>query len=138
MCEPAADATAHGVRILEGHWSDAYLGRHPMRTGYCYVIFRGRHVCEPTELTPDEAAGFWSEVARVAQAIDITYRPAKVNWLSLGNGVPHLHVHLVPRPFDDPRAGGPLEDGAFDSSAIEPLTDDELERQATTLRSSFA
>ena len=27
-----------------------------------------------------------------------------MNWLSLGNGVPHLHVHLVPRPLDDARA----------------------------------
>ncbi len=76
----------------------------PVRPGYAYVIWKGRHVAEPTELSAEEAAGFWADVARVAGAVDAQYRPAKMNWLSLGNGVPHLHVHLVPRPPHD-RAG---------------------------------
>ena len=105
MCGPGADETPHGLRVFEGRWADGYLGRHPVRPGYAYVIWKGRHVAEPTELSAEEAAGFWSDVARVAGAVDEEYRPAKMNWFSLGNGVPHLHVHLVPRPFDDARAG---------------------------------
>ena len=97
MCGPGADETPHGLRIFEGRWADGYIGRYPVRPGYAYVIWKGRHVAEPTELSPEEAAGFWSDVARVAGAIDEEYRPVKMNWLSLGNGVPHLHVHLVPR-----------------------------------------
>ena len=103
MCGPGADETPHGLRIFEGRWADGYIGRYPVRPGYAYVIWKGRHVAEPTELSAEEAAGFWSEVARVAGAIDEEYRPVKMNWLSLGNGVPHLHVHLVPRPLDDTR-----------------------------------
>ena len=76
-------------------------------------IWKGRHVAEPTELSPDEAAGFWSDVARVAKAVDEQYRPAKMNWLSLGNGVPHLHVHLVPRPHARPTSRAPARDGGF-------------------------
>ena len=60
----AADETPHGVRVFEGRWADGYLGRHPVRTGYAYVIWKGRHVAEPGELSAEEAAGFWSEVAR--------------------------------------------------------------------------
>ena len=41
MCEPGADETPHGVRVFEGHWSDAYLGRFPVRPGYAYVIWKG-------------------------------------------------------------------------------------------------
>ena len=77
------------------------------------MIWKGRHVAEPTELSTEEACGFWGEVALVASAVERRYQPVKMNWLSLGNGVPHLHVHLVPRYADDPHAGGPLEQGAL-------------------------
>ena len=110
MCDDlGSDEKPHGVRVRNGRWSDAYLGRFPVRPGYVYVIWNGRHVSEPTELTDGESAGFCSEVALVASAVEERYRPLKMNWLLLGNGVPHLHVHLVPRYFDDSAAGGPIE-----------------------------
>jgi diadenosine tetraphosphate (Ap4A) HIT family hydrolase len=31
-----------------------------------------------------------------------------MNYQLLGNSVPHLHVHLVPRYLDDPAPGKPL------------------------------
>ena len=133
MCEPRADETPFGVRILEGRWSDAYLGRFPVRPGYAFVIWKGRHVAEPTELSDEEAAGFWSEVADVARAVAARTQPAKMNWLSLGNGVPHLHVHLVPRPADDTHAGGPLEAEAFDRAATPEIPVDALRAEAEAL-----
>ena len=134
MCGPGADETPHGLRIFEGQWADGYLGRYPVRPGYAFAIWKGRHVAEPTELSAEEAAGFWADVARVAGAVDAQYRPAKMNWLSLGNGVPHLHVHLVPRPLHDARAGGPLESGAFDRAATPALDETELAAAAAALR----
>ncbi len=129
-----ADETPFGVRVYEGRWSDGYLGRRPVRRGYAYVVWKGRHVCEPSDLSAEEAAGFWGEVARVARAVEERYRPAKMNWLSLGNGVPHLHVHLVPRPLDDRRAGGPLESEAFDLAATPVLDETVLRAEAAVLR----
>jgi diadenosine tetraphosphate (Ap4A) HIT family hydrolase len=137
MCEPRADETPFGVRIFEGRWSDAYLGRYPARPGYAFVIFKGRHVAEPTELTDEEAAGFWGEVAHVARAVADRIRPVKMNWLSLGNGVPHLHVHLVPRPADDARAGGPLESEAFDRDRTAEMPGQELRAEAQELRTAL-
>jgi len=137
MCSAGADETEHGVRIYAGRWADGYLGRYPARPGYAYVIWNGRHVAEPTELAADEAAGFWSEVGRVARAVDERYHPAKMNWLSLGNGVPHLHVHLVPRPEGDAWAGGPLEPEAFERALIPPVDDAELRAEAAALRASL-
>jgi diadenosine tetraphosphate (Ap4A) HIT family hydrolase len=133
MCGAGADETPHGIRIFEGAWADGYLGRYPVRPGYAYVIWKGRHVAEPTELSTEETAGFWSDVARVAGAIDDEYRPAKMNWFSLGNGVPHLHVHLVPRPLDDPRPGIPVESEAFDFAALPPVDAAELAAGAAAL-----
>ncbi len=138
MCGAKADEDGFGVRIAAGRWSDAYLGRYPVRPGYAYVIWSGRHVAEPTELSPEEAAGFWSEVAGVARAIDERYRPAKMNWLSLGNGVPHLHVHLVPRPLQDARAGGPVDADDFERSRTPALDEEHLRGEAAALRDLLA
>jgi diadenosine tetraphosphate (Ap4A) HIT family hydrolase len=139
MCDNAgADDTPHGRRIFDGRWCDAYLGRFPIRDGYSFVIWKGRHVAEPTELSAEEAAGFWSEVARVASALERHYRPRKMNWMSLGNAVPHLHMHLVPRPVDDPRGGGPIEDDAFEHRPGGELSAAELDAQADALRALLA
>ena len=129
--------TPHGVRVFEGRWCDGYLSRYPMRPGYTVVIWKGRHVAEPGDLTADEAAGFWAEVAVVADAVEAEYRPLKMNWLHLGNGVPHLHVHLVPRPVDDVRAGRPLECEAFDQSLTPAVPDGRLREEAVALRAAL-
>ena len=128
------DVRPHGVRFMVGETADAFLGRHPARRGYAYVVWKGRHVAEPTELNAREANAFWADVTRAARAIEEHYRPVKMNWLALGNGVPHLHVHLVPRHIDDPAAGGPIEAEAFAADRIAPLSDDELLADVSALR----
>jgi diadenosine tetraphosphate (Ap4A) HIT family hydrolase/GNAT superfamily N-acetyltransferase len=138
MCEPGGEDTPHGVRVFAGEFVDAYLGRYAIRPGYTFAIWNGRHVAEPHELDAAEAAGFWGEVGRVAAALERLHRPAKLNWLHLGNGVPHLHVHLVPRPHVDARAGGPLEDGAFDQLPHRRVDDGELRARAAALRAELA
>ena len=65
----------------------------------------------------------------MSRAVERRYEPTKMNWLHLGNGVPHLHVHLVPRPFDDPNAGGPVEAEDFEQSRVVPLGDDRPARR---------
>jgi diadenosine tetraphosphate (Ap4A) HIT family hydrolase len=133
MCGERNEIAPHGRLFMAGRRSDAYLGRYPVRRGYAYVIWRGRHVAEPTELREEEASEFWAEVASAARAIEARYQPMKMNWLSLGNGVPHLHVHLVPRQADDPTAGGPLESEAFNFTSIEPLSDEVLSSETSEL-----
>jgi len=60
MCaQGRAGETRYGVRIFEGALCDAYLQRETVLPGYSIAIWRGRHVAEPTELSPDEAAGYW-------------------------------------------------------------------------------
>jgi diadenosine tetraphosphate (Ap4A) HIT family hydrolase len=96
------DDDGFGVRIQAAKYSDAYLQRADMQRGYTLVIWRGRHVAEPTELEAPEAAGYWLEVLRVAEALQRYYHPLKMNYEVLGNALPHLHTHLVPRYLDDP------------------------------------
>jgi diadenosine tetraphosphate (Ap4A) HIT family hydrolase len=120
-----------GVRVHSGRYTDAYLQRADVRPGYTVVIWRGRHVTEPTELDDAESAGYWAEVMRVARALIAQYRPLKMNYETLGNTLPHLHTHLIPRYREDPAPGAPFPLAA--SSAGE-VPDERLEAEAAALR----
>ena len=109
MCaEGRPDETAWGDRIFAGEVSDAYLQRADVQRGYTIVIWRGRHVVEPTELSDDEAARYWLELLRVGRVLEAHLQPVKLNYELLGNSLPHLHTHVMPRYGDDPRPGWPF------------------------------
>jgi diadenosine tetraphosphate (Ap4A) HIT family hydrolase len=69
MCEPGRpDASKYGIRVQAGRYTDAYLQRAEVQRGYTVVIWRGRHVNEPTDLDEAEAAGYWAEACRPSSA----------------------------------------------------------------------
>lgn len=102
------DSDQFGTRFYAGEYADAYLQRADVQRGYTLVIWHGRHVVEPTDLTTEEAAGFWLDVLNAARLLIITFAPLKMNYETLGNGTPHLHTHLVPRYWIDPNPGQPF------------------------------
>ena len=109
LCEEGRpEATAHAVRFFAREASDAYLVRADIQRGLSIVVWRGRHVVEPTELSEAEAAAYGREVLRVGRALEEVLAPVKLNYDLLGNLVPHLHTHIVPRYADDPRPGWPF------------------------------
>jgi diadenosine tetraphosphate (Ap4A) HIT family hydrolase len=108
-----------GTRIFAGSVSDAYLQRADIQRGYTVVVWRGRHVAEPTELSREEAAAYWLEVLRVARALERHLQPVKMNYNVLGNSLPHLHTHVLPRYADDPRPGWPFPFPETDPSSID-------------------
>ena len=140
MCrEGRPDDNGFGVRVLAGSFGDAYLQRVDVgQPGYTIVIWRGRHVADPTELSAAEASGYFAEVLRVARAIEAHYRPIKINLEMLGNGLPHLHTHVVPRY---PTDGAPGHPALFLSRAIDhgrTLPEDVVARDAAALRELVA
>ena len=76
MCRQGRpDETQWGVRIFAGEVSDAYLQKAGIQRGYSIVIWRGRHVAEPTELPADEAEAYWRELLRVGRRSSTTSGP---------------------------------------------------------------
>jgi diadenosine tetraphosphate (Ap4A) HIT family hydrolase len=133
MCgQGRSEENQYGVRVLAGRFSDGYLQRASWQRGYTVVIWRGRHVAEPTELSDGEAVGYWREVLRVGAALERHYRPVKLNYQILGNAVPHLHTHLVPRFAEDPAPGRPLP---FPEGERPDLPEEQLRRDVLALRS---
>ena len=74
--------------------------------GYIILEYR-RHVTELTDLTPEERTQLAEDVNACASAQQSALRPNKINYVILGNEVPHLHVHIIPRYFDDGWWGKP-------------------------------
>ena len=111
-CEMCAqgrpDETPYGVRFLAGEVSDAYLQRDDRQRGYSVVVWRGPHVVEPTELSAEEASRYWLEVLEAGRRIERHFEPVKMNYEVLGNGLPHLHTHVMPRYPLDPHPGWPF------------------------------
>lgn len=68
--------------------------------GFCRVIWQA-HVAEMTDLSPAERASLMATVWRVEQIVRDVMQPDKVNLACLGNMVPHLHWHIIPRWKND-------------------------------------
>jgi len=68
--------------------------------GFCRVIWN-RHVAEMTELTYGERDHLMTLVFAVEEAVRHVMRPDKINIAALGNMVPHMHWHVIPRFRDD-------------------------------------
>jgi diadenosine tetraphosphate (Ap4A) HIT family hydrolase len=111
--------------------SDAYLQKAGIQRGYSIVVWRGRHVAEPTELEQDESSAYWLEVLRVGRALERHLQPVKMNYDVLGNSLPHLHTHVLPRYADDPRPGWPFP---FPEREPNPHPEPELRADVAALR----
>ena len=90
-----------------GHYHAVYFSGHAACTelewhypGFCRVIWN-RHVAEMTDLSHGEREHLMSLVFAVEEAVRHVMHPDKINVAALGNMVPHIHWHVIPRYRDD-------------------------------------
>ena len=86
--------------IWRGDDCRVILVNDPDLPGFCRVIWN-RHIAEMTDLTYGEREHLMSLVFAVEEAIRHVMDPDKVNIAALGNMVPHIHWHVIPRYQDD-------------------------------------
>lgn len=75
--------------------------------GFCRVIWND-HVKEMSDLSREDRLTINEAVYQVELALVEVMKPLKVNLASLGNMVPHLHWHLIPRYEDDAQFPSPV------------------------------
>ncbi len=85
--------------------SKAYLHDDQFFPGWTVVVFP-RHATELFQLAPTERFQLIEEVNRVAKVLAEIYHAKKINYELLGNHLPHIHWHVIPRLENDP---APLE-----------------------------
>ena len=75
--------------------------------GFCRVIWN-EHVKEMSDLAPADRMRLNDAVWNVELALREVMGPGKINVASLGNMVPHLHWHVIPRFADDAHFPNPV------------------------------
>lgn len=79
----------------------------PAIPGFLRVVL-SRHVAEMTDLSAEGQRELLRVVLGAEAIVRRHLQPDKVNLASLGNVVPHLHWHVIPRWRDDAWFPGPI------------------------------
>ncbi|MDE2600625.1 MAG: HIT family protein [Rhodocyclaceae bacterium] len=110
------------VILVEGEEAGLYAG-------FCRVVWKA-HVAEMSDLEPLQAARLMRVVLATERALRETVAPDKINLASLGNVVPHLHWHVIPRWRNDSRFPRPIWATALREGAAHATPDKSLLRAA--------
>lgn len=101
MSSPCPLCSTEGQDIL---WQDPFCrviwvddADYP---GFCRVILNA-HIKEMTDLSTTDQQRLMGVVFAVESAVREVLQPDKINLASLGNMVPHVHWHVIPRFADD-------------------------------------
>lgn len=85
-------------------WQNEYFRiiavNQPNYPGYCRIIWQ-HHTQELTDLTPTQQHLLFRGLTLTETVIRKIMQCDKINLASLGNVVPHLHWHIIPRFRDD-------------------------------------
>jgi len=111
MACPACDRIARALQPADPFFlaslrqSVAILHKHQPFPGWCTLWLKDH--CEHTDQLPrSRQLELWEDVADLARAIRAVTGCRRLNYENLGNVVPHVHWHLIPR-FEPPRDAEP-------------------------------
>jgi diadenosine tetraphosphate (Ap4A) HIT family hydrolase len=93
--------------FYESRVSVAKLNPDQAFEGYTFLTLRW-HEEELYRLADKDRKQFLEDMSFVANALSMAFKPDKMNYELLGNSMPHLHWHLVPRYTSDPMWGRPI------------------------------
>lgn len=129
-CEKEEELERLMVRVCTLSASDVYLVRNQNFPGRCVVAFK-EHKTELFQLTEKERTAYMRDVALVSKAIYELFHADKLNYAVYGDGVPHLHFHIVPKRKGEYCWGGPFD---MNGNPAE-LSEEDMGRRAAMIRS---
>ncbi len=95
--------------------------------GQSILIYTSRHAIRPDQLSGSEWGDYCQDLHRAVRSLTATCHPDHINVELLGNQVPHLHWHLVPRYKNDFRWGAPIWTSALEEMHDMRISDRERE-----------
>lgn len=107
-------AGTHDALVTELPRCFVVLGENQGCEGWCVLLLK-EHVEHLDALPVDTQREVFGEVAQVARAIRAVFPtsgaaggPPRINYECLGNVVPHVHWHVIPRHAGDPTPTAPV------------------------------
>ncbi len=125
MCELCE--TTGGILLWEDDFLRIVRAEMLGYEGFCRVILQ-HHISEMTDLSLNDRNRLMNAVYAVEMMLRKLYKPIKINLASLGNVVPHLHWHIIPRFSDDPHFPQPIWSHALREQVHRPFIDDKTLR----------
>ena len=135
---PRATSTEHWDFVAALSVSSLYLAENQTYRGQCLLIFDLRHAARPDQLSAHEWQAFCADLFVAQGAVARTVRPDHINIESLGNVVPHLHWHIVPRYWNDARWGAPIWLTSLADMADTRLAEHERQALISELQNALA
>ena len=115
LCQKEGGSVLFSNELFRVVWAD-----EPLYPGFLRLIWN-THVQEFTDLEPTDQALCMRWVAQLESISRSLFKPDKVNIASLGNVVPHLHWHIVPRYRDDAHFPNPVWGPALREGKLNPM-----------------
>ena len=85
-----------GIFICDLRVSSLILFKEQSHPGRVIVAYKD-HVSELVDISAEERAAYFEDIAVAANAIHKAFHPDKINYGAYGDGGCHLHFHLVPK-----------------------------------------
>lgn len=102
LCDQDGGSLIGRTRQLRVIWADD--ADHP-----CFIrVIWNQHAREMSDLASTDQRQLLDTVLRIEALLRSHLSPDKINLASLGNMVPHLHWHIIPRWQDDAHWPGPV------------------------------
>ena len=115
LCELAASA-----KVVANEQFSVILADEANYPGFARVVWN-EHVREMSDLSDADRLLLNDAVWKLEQAVREVMQPLKLNVASLGNVVPHLHWHVIPRYADDAHFPAPVWAQAVRETPVEVL-----------------
>ena len=130
FCDVVAGTNPHYIVYEDAEYL-GFLDKYPLNPGHTQFIPKA-HYRWVWDMDKAELGMFFSKAQRVARALRVVF---ETEWLigdTGGIGVPHAHLHLVPRFEDDGHGELP------DPKILREIPDSEMEAIAERIRTEIA
>jgi diadenosine tetraphosphate (Ap4A) HIT family hydrolase len=108
FCKEIGYENEYSIKILDLKASSWRLCRDQGNLGACLLIFTLRHSETLDDLTIEEYLTYCCDLHLASRCVKNVFQPDHLNYALLGNVVPHMHWHLIPRYKSESRWGRPI------------------------------
>ena len=98
------------------------------------LVPRVEGAVEWVDLDEDQQVELTREISKASHALQVVFKPQKLNVAALGNVVPQLHVHVIARFNDDIAWPRPV----WGMATAQPYSTEELVSRIERLRAALA
>ena len=130
LCAPRPEQNEFIFLVRKLGVSSLYLSMNQAHYGTALLIFDLKHVVRLDQLSEHEWSRYAADLHCAESAIMEVVSPDHINVELLGNAVPHLHWHIIPRYRSEDRWGGPIWTTEQSEQPVNRLEDSEYHNLA--------